>query len=948
MTWLAGGLAALIMLVPPSAFFAWSYQNLNGALHGEARIVATLITEFINKNAGLWRFETERINFILTTYGSRQYGFSIIDQDRASIAGLAPDLPEPLLTRRHPLYDFGMKTGELAVTVSLHGTLVKTALIGLVGLLLGVILFFPLRLLPIRALRRTTQALVESENAYRNLVELSPDGIYINHNEKIAYINAAGVRLFGADHAEELVGTSFWDRLHPESHATVRERLKHIQIMHGPVPLREERYVRLDGTVIPVEVAAAPFMHRGETAIQVVFHDLSQRKEIEDALRQARDEAEAASKAKSEFLATMSHEIRTPMNGVLGMAELLLDSDLNQRQLRFARTIQRSGDALLGVINNILDFSKIEAGKLILEYTPFKLRDLVEETAEMVSEQAHNKGLELTLSIPVGLPSTMKGDANRLRQILINLLGNAIKFTDRGEVGIALTIVSQYETDLQLRFEVSDTGIGIDSKSQKRIFEMFSQADGSTTREYGGTGLGLTICRQLVKLMNGEINLESKPGKGSVFSFTIRLERCVGEPSNDIELAADLLGKRVLIVDDNATNCGVLHNQVIAWGMRNGTAADGRQALEMLRIAAAENEAYDIALLDWHMPVMDGIELARCIHADPRLRQTRLIMLSSTGFYEAAEQASDSSVYCYLTKPVRQASLYECLCRVATASDNFHTKSNTGLPAEENPILLLNKHILLAEDNPVNQQVVLNMLELLGCRVDIAGNGYEAVKAASQSRFDLILMDCQMPQMDGFTAVRRIREQESSMDDAYRVPIVALTANVQKGVKEECMAAGMDDYLSKPFTKKQLYSILTSISNTEHSTLQRVDQSAGKMKPVDKMVINTSALESIRELQQPGKPDILSKLIGIYLNSAPPIFSDICKSLAANDSQSLRLAAHTLKSSSLNLGAAKLASSCLELEKMACSGQLQNAPDIVHRLDDEFNQVQQSLQSYLR
>jgi CheY-like chemotaxis protein len=297
---------------------------------------------------------------------------------------------------------------------------------------------------------------------------------------------------------------------------------------------------------------------------------------------------------------------------------------------------------------------------------------------------------------------------------------------------------------------------------------------------------------------------------------------------------------------------------------------------------------------------------------------------------------------------VRQASLYECLCRVATASDNFHTKSNTGLPAEENPILLLNKHILLAEDNPVNQQVVLNMLELLGCRVDIAGNGYEAVKAASQSRFDLILMDCQMPQMDGFTAVRRIREQESSMDDAYRVPIVALTANVQKGVKEECMAAGMDDYLSKPFTKKQLYSILTSISNTEHSTLQRVDQSAGKMKPVDKMVINTSALESIRELQQPGKPDILSKLIGIYLNSAPPIFSDICKSLAANDSQSLRLAAHTLKSSSLNLGAAKLASSCLELEKMACSGQLQNAPDIVHRLDDEFNQVQQSLQSYLR
>jgi PAS domain S-box-containing protein len=646
----------------------------------------------------------------------------------------------------------------------------------------------------------------ESKNKLlATIVEQSSEAIWTKDLAgTITSWNSGAAEMFGYAPAEAMGRALNVGESTPEEEQARRQRL-----VGGEKFSYEARAMTLSGTAIDIQIAVAPLLDDANQCIGsiAVARDVTQRKRSEEALRLAREAAEAASHAKSSFLARMSHEIRTPMNGVLGMTELLLETGLTHTQRKYAETVQRSGKNLLGIINDLLDFSKIEAGKLELENVDMDLRRTLEDIVELLAERAHVKGLDLACSIPPDLVTHVRGDPLRLGQILTNLVGNAIKFTEHGSVVIRVAGVEETAKNVTMRFEVSDTGVGVSLEAQSRIFKEFSQADGSTTRKHGGSGLGLAISKQLVEMMGGNIHVESALGAGSTFSFTSSFEKQETQSHEDSRTVpmGMLTGARALIVESTAINRGILHAQMSNWGMTNRVAATPAQAIDMLAQAAARGAPYDIAIIDVGLPGMDALELARSIRSSAAIAKVRLVMLSRRQV--DIRNARVAGIDACLAKPVRQSVLYECLVNVMAGQP----QEAAAAKAVYEPVNVvpggMRGNILLVEDNLINQQVALGMLQSQGYSVTVANNGREALAAHAQDAFDLILMDCHMPEMDGFEATREIRGRELS-SIGKRVPVIAVTANAMAQDREECLKAGMDDHLSKPFSMLTLQDML--------------------------------------------------------------------------------------------------------------------------------------------
>jgi PAS domain S-box-containing protein len=669
---------------------------------------------------------------------------------------------------------------------------------------------------------RAEDALRESEETFRCHIENSFDVIFTLNSEGVfAFVSPAWERHFGFP-TGEVVGKHFAPFVHPDDVAPLVEYLKRVYTTGQSETSPGFRVKHANGGWLWFVVNGTRYVDpRGELQFIGVGRDITERKQVETELQEvnrfleeattrANDmtaEAHVATAAKSEFLANMSHEIRTPMNGVIGMTGLLLDTELNEEQRRYAEIVRASGESLLGLINDILDFSKIEAGKLDLETLDFDLRALLDEFAATMALRVQDKGIEFICAAAPNVPAYLRGDPGRVRQILTNLTGNALKFTQKGEVAVRAGLVSESAAEAVVRFSIKDTGIGIAAEKQKLLFRTFSQADASTTRQYGGTGLGLAISKKLAEMMGGRIGIVSEEGRGSEFWFTVRLAKQAERAQTECLPLADVRGTHILIVDDSATHREVLMAQLQAWGVRSEETSDGPSALKELHRARGAGDPFQAAIVDRQMPGMDGAELARTVKADETLKDTRLVLMTSLGRRGDARKMEEIGFAAYLTKPARPADLLDSLSVVLG-----------GAAAAQSTRPIVTRHairelrrgvvrILLAEDNITNQQVAVGLLKRLGLRADAVANGVEALKALEACPYDLVLMDLQMPEMGGLEATRQIRNPHSAVRN-HEVPIIAMTANAMQGDREECLDAGMNDYVSKPVSPRALAEAL--------------------------------------------------------------------------------------------------------------------------------------------
>ncbi len=762
---------------------------------------------------------------------------------------------------------------------------------------------------------------------------------YINHAQEI-WLGRTEEQVLGK-RVPEVVGDEIWASIEPHLSAALAGQ---------SVPLERHRTDRHGNPVWHSGRHVPDVNDAGEVVgVYTVFFDTTQRAQAEQALRHSEQElraakaaAEHASKAKSEFLANMSHEIRTPMNGVLGLTELLLETPLNAQQRPFLETVRSSGETLLSIINDILDFSKIEAGKLEIEVLDFDLYQAVEDVVQLMAPRAHAKKLELACRIDDRLPAAVRGDPYRFRQVLTNLLGNALKFTESGEVVVTVA----QDAAQRLHVSVRDTGIGIAADAIQRLFAPFAQADGSTTRRFGGTGLGLAISRHLVDLMGGEIGVDSAEAQGSNFWFTLPLQQAQSLPA--VPYPGELAGRRVLVVDDNATNAEILDYHAQAVGMRCERASDGLQGLELLRRAAQDGNPYELAIVDMKMPRMDGLQLASAVRADPALADLRIVLVTSLHSTDELARAREAGISAYLSKPVRRHELYRALAQAVSGV----TAPDAPLAAPGAP-LQLRARVLMAEDNGVNQVVARNMLKSLGCEFDIVPNGQEALAAVQRGGYDIVLMDCQMPVMDGYEATRQIRAWEQVRGTVQRLPIVALTANALVGDAEVCIEAGMDDYLAKPYTRNQVGALMARwlpahlVEGSVDAPRTHPAPLATEPPPAVAVVaaaLDAKALASIRELDD-GEGAILAEVIGIFFEETPHHLDGLRKALSAQDAAELARVAHAFKSASGNVGATSVVKLCRELERIGRSGELADAPQLLREIEQQVDAVRPLLQT---
>jgi PAS domain S-box-containing protein len=774
------------------------------------------------------------------------------------------------------------------------------------------------------------QAIEREREQLRQIVTHAPvamamldrEGRHLAHSTRwLRYLQTADPSVVGRTLPEVWPGM-------PAKYRRVLERALEGEVVSEP----EDALEREDGTRVFLRWTVHPWRETDGTVAGVVLAAQSI-----DVLVRARQAALEASRLKSEFVANMSHEIRTPMNGVIGMTRLLLDTGLTSEQREYAEVIDQSGRALLEIINDILDFSKIEAGRVDLESVEFDLRRAVREVLGSFAEAAQAKGLELLCLIRHDVPNALSGDPGRLRQVLTNLVGNAVKFTEEGEVVLRVTLDEAAGDSVVVRFEVRDTGMGIDPELQSRLFQSFVQADGSSSRRYGGTGLGLAISKRLVSLMGGVIDVMSRPGRGSTFWFTVCLERQAPEGSPAPAPSARLAGRRVLVVDDNATNRQILKQQLGYWGLRTTTVESGPEALAALRQAAASGLGFDLAILDMKMPEMDGLVLGRAIKDDPSLSGVRLVLLTSFGQRGHGAEASRIGISAYLTKPVDEADLYDCLVEVMDEERRRrvpHLVTRHSLRELRPPVAAL---VLVAEDNEVNQKVAVRILEKLGYRVEVAENGQEALEACARTQYDAVLMDGQMPGMDGFEATRRIREREQEAGGP-RLPIVAMTASAMKGDREKCLQAGMDDYVSKPVTPEALEAALRRWVGAAAAPAEKAAAAA----PAAGGLLDEAIVASLMSVDDDGS--LMDEVVATFLKIAPVRIGAIRKA-ARSSSVQLERAAHSFLGSCGNLGCRRMADLCARLEVLGRSGSTEGAPDLARALEEEYAAVKPHLEA---